>query len=120
MEESRRVRGAGRAGDTEEDPHCRRPGYAAKRNRGGGALPLVAPRRLEERRELPEPRSPEVLEGRHRRARVDARWALQVTDLEVDPLVLRPLRRQVGRAREAPADPLVDVAVGAADDGEQF
>src|SRR5438132_13855791 len=79
------------------------------------ALPLLpALRGLEERRQLRQVRLPEVLEARHRRAGVDARGASEVVDLELDPLVLRALRREVGSAREAAARPEVAVAVQAA------
>src|SRR5437764_12927133 len=80
------------------------------------ALPLLrALRGLEERRELRQVRRPEILEARHRRARVHARRTRQVVDLELGSLVLRPLGRQVRRAREAAARALVAVAVEAAD-----
>src|SRR5436190_2569750 len=80
------------------------------------ALPLLrALRGLEERRHLAQVRLPEVLEARHRRAGVDARRARQVVDLELDPLVLRPLGAQVRRPREAAAGAEVAVTVQAAD-----
>src|SRR6185312_904223 len=122
MKQSRRIRGAGCAGDPEEDAHYRRPGYAAKAERErvtATASALVALRRLEERRELAEALGAEVLEGRHRRPGIHARRTFEMADLEVDPLVLRAFRRQVRRAGEPAADPLVDVAVGTADDREQ-
>src|SRR5690348_9588653 len=85
------------------------------------ALPLLsALRRLEERRELRQVRRPQVLEARHRRAGVHARRAREVVDLELDPLVLRPLGAQIGRAGEAAAGAVVAVAVEAADLGEDL
>src|SRR5437868_4991067 len=57
---------------------------------------LRALRGLEKDREVVEGLGAERLEPRHRRARVDARRALQVADLEVDAEMLRSDRRQVG------------------------
>src|SRR5437762_14101423 len=74
---------------------------------------------LEERGELLETRGTKSPERRHRRARVDARRALQVRDLEREALVLRTLGRQVRRAREPTARAEVRVAVEAARDGEE-
>src|ERR671934_2392893 len=58
-------------------------------------LPL---RRLEEDGELAEVRLAERCELRHRRARIDARRALEVVDLELDAQMLRTDVRQVGCA----------------------
>src|SRR5262249_60841620 len=80
---------------------------------------LAALRRFEEGGELLEALRTEVLERRHRRAGVHARGARQVANLEVDALVLRALGREVGGTGEAAADPLVFVAVRAADYREQ-
>src|SRR5947208_13571209 len=74
---------------------------------------------LEERRELLEACVTKSGERRHRRARVDARRAFQVRDLERDALVLRTFVRQVRRPREPAARAQVCVAVEAARDGEE-
>src|SRR3954469_3191330 len=81
----------------------------------GGALG-----RLEECRELREAVVAEVRERRHRRAGVLARRALEVLDLEVDPLVLRAFRSEIGRAEVRAAVAEVGVAVQTARDREQL
>src|SRR5712691_2678837 len=68
-------------------------------------------RRLEERGELPQVLLAERVELRHGRARIDTRRALQVPDLEVDPLVLRTLGGKVRRPELRPADTQIRVAV---------
>src|SRR5262249_1399194 len=102
--------------DPEEDPHSR---VTLRRPRGDAAVLLAALRRFEEVGELLETLRTEVLERRHRRTGVHARRARKVPNLEVDALVLRTLGREVGRTRGAAADPLVRVAVRAADHREQ-
>src|ERR671931_500711 len=74
---------------------------------------------LEERRELLETCVTKSAERRHRRARVHARRALQVRDLEGDALVLRALRSEFGRAWEPAAGAEVGVAVETARDREE-
>src|SRR5947199_3441532 len=76
--------------------------------------------RLEEGCELPEIVRAEVLEARHRRAGVDAGRALEVVDLELDPLLLRAFVRQVRSARKAAARPQIAMAVQTADLGEDL
>src|ERR1044072_335830 len=75
---------------------------------------------LEERRELLETCVTKSAERRHRRARVDARGALQVRDLERNALVLRAFGRQVRRAGETAAGAFVGMAVEATRDGEEI
>src|SRR6266498_3618578 len=77
-------------------------------------------RGLEEDGELSQVGVAELSEARHLRARVDAARALEVVDLERDPLVLRALLREVGRAEVRRAGPEIGVAVGAACLGEQL
>src|SRR5437763_1522299 len=81
---------------------------------------LAALRGLEEGGERLQVRRPLVRERRHRAARLDARRALQVGDLEGDALVLRALVAEVGRTEVVAADAEVGVAVEAADDGEEL
>src|SRR5439155_22312798 len=81
---------------------------------------LAALRRLEEDGQRPEVLGPLVGELGHRAARIDARRALQVGDLEGDALVLRAFIAQVRRAEVVAADAKVGVAVEAADDGEEL
>src|SRR5581483_5941459 len=59
-------------------------------------------------------------ERRHGRSLVDARRALEVVDLELDALVLRTFRRELGRAEVLAAVAEVRVAVEAAGDREQL
>src|SRR5262245_62148811 len=59
-------------------------------------------------------------EGRHRAARIDARGALQVRDLEGDPLVLRSLVAEIGRTEIVTPDAKVGMAVETADDREEL
>src|SRR4051812_16487417 len=66
---------------------------------------------LEENREPAQVVLAEVREGRHRRAVVDAAWALEMRDLERDALVLRPLGAQVRRAELRAAGVEISVAV---------
>src|SRR5439155_171086 len=80
---------------------------------------LLALRGLEEGRQLPEPPVPERGEFRHRRARHDARRALQVVDLERDAEVSGADRRQVRRAEVRRAGAEVGVARRAAGLGEE-
>src|SRR5438094_9399509 len=70
------------------------------------ALLLLALGRLEEDREQLQVRVTEVGKRRHRRARVHAARALEVVDLELLALALRPLGREVARpeGRRAAAD----------------
>src|SRR5689334_1469116 len=84
-----------------------------------GRPSLRALRRLEEDREIVQVLVAETREGRHRRARVHARRALEVPDLEVDAELLRPDRREVRSAGEAAARVDVRVAVEAARLGEE-
>src|SRR5579871_6285727 len=80
---------------------------------------LRALRSFEERREFGEVLGPLRCEARHRAARVDARRALQVRDLEEDPVVLRALGREVRSAQVVVPGAEVGVAVQAPDLGEQ-
>src|ERR671934_632555 len=74
---------------------------------------------LEEGRDLPELAVGEGGERRHRRAGVDAARALEVRDLELDPLVLRALGGQPGGPEVRRARAEVGVAVEAARRREQ-
>ncbi len=76
-------------------------------------------RGVEEGCELGEVLDPLAGEARHRASLVHARGALQVRDLEGDPLVLRPFGREVGRTEVVVALTEVGVAVEAADRGEE-
>src|ERR671935_1608293 len=76
-------------------------------------------RGLEERCELLQVRLAERSEDRHRRALVDAARALQVRDLECDPLSLRALGAQVRRTELRAADAEIGVAGRAAGLGEE-
>src|SRR5436189_2948689 len=62
---------------------------------------------------------PGAPERRHRRALVHAARALEVGDLEGDPLVLRTLGTQVRRTQLRAADAEICVAVEAARAGEE-
>src|SRR5713101_27322 len=75
---------------------------------------------LEEVGEVGQVRFPEPREGRHRRAGVLARGALQMVDLELDPFVLGALSCEFGRAQVVAAVSEICVAVEAARDGEQL
>src|SRR5262245_35960763 len=75
---------------------------------------------LEENRELAEVCFTEVGERRHRRALVDAAWALEMLDLESDALVFRPLGGQVRRPEQRAADAVVGVAVQTARGREEL
>src|SRR6266540_4666730 len=77
-------------------------------------------RGLEEDGELFQVGVAELPEARHLRARIDAARALEVVDLELDPLVLRALLRKGGRAEVRRAGPEIGVAVGTAGLGEQL
>src|SRR5262249_61948789 len=68
---------------------------------------------LEENRELAEVCFTEVGERRHRRALVDAAWALEMLDLESDALVLRPLGGPVRRPAQRTPGAVVGAAVHA-------
>src|SRR5262249_20621832 len=81
---------------------------------------LAALRRLQEGGQGSEVLRPLAGEGRHRTARIHARWALQVLDLEGDALVLRALCTEVGRAEVVAPDAEVGVAVETADDREEL
>src|SRR5437868_8806365 len=81
---------------------------------------LAALRSLEEGGERLQVLRALVRELRHRAARIDARRALQVGDLEGDALVLRPLGAEVGRTEVVAADAEVGMAVQAADDREEL
>ena len=132
LEQPRRVRRAGRAGYAEEDAHrdhstvpssllaSRCSSYAATlaKLRGIDSRATSRPSTPRGRSRAAEP-SPSG-ERRHRRARVHARRALQVVDLELDALALRALVPR-GRARRGSrAGAEVRVAVQAADLGEQL
>src|SRR5438128_4229667 len=80
---------------------------------------LAALRGLEEGGERLQVLRALVREGRHRAARIDARRALQMRDLEGDALVLRALGRQVRRAEEVAPRAEVGMAVQTPDDREQ-
>src|SRR5436190_24076648 len=69
---------------------------------------------LEESSDLAQVRFAEVRERRHRRALVHAARALEVVDLEGDPLLLGALGAQVRRTQLRAADAEVRVAVEAA------
>src|SRR5437868_14460290 len=81
---------------------------------------LAALRGLEEGGERLQVLRALVRERRHRAARIDARWALQVGDLEGDPLVLCALVAEIGRTQEVAACAEIAVAVQAPDDCEEL
>src|SRR5436190_15244955 len=103
----RTASGARVTGTLREQPTCRR-------------VLLAALRRLQEGRQGAEVLRPLAGEGGHRAARVDARRALEVRDLEGNPLVLRAFIGQIGRTEVVAADTFVGVAVQAADHREEL
>ena len=95
VQQPARVRRARSARDAEEDAHDAQ----STRARASAQALLRALGGFEERRELFQAGVAEPGERRHRRARVDARRAFEVRDLERDALVLRALGGQIRRAR---------------------
>src|SRR6266542_819599 len=81
---------------------------------------LSSLRRFEERRERAQVLLAARVEMGHRRTGVDAARALEVADLELDPLVLGAFAREVGRAELGAAGAEVRMAVQAAGLGEQL
>src|ERR1700681_5004957 len=88
-----------------------------RKMRTGSMWPLGC---FEERRELLQRRRAERLERRHGRAGVHAGRALEVTDLEVDPEVLRAAVRQIRCAEVGRAGAEIGVTAGAAGGREQL
>src|SRR5262249_17986860 len=81
---------------------------------------LAALRRLQEGGQGSEVLRPLTGKRRHRAARIHARGALQVLDLEGDPLVLRALCTEVGRTEVVTAHAEVGVTVETTDDRKEL